>query len=51
MELEDVIEVRVARYLLVSSTLRQIEVCELLVETESGKYGQIGEQKWEAGFS
>jgi hypothetical protein len=28
-----VIEVRVARYLLVSSTLRKIEVRELLVET------------------
>ena len=32
IELEDVIEVRVARYLLVSSTLRKIKVGELLVE-------------------
>ena len=43
MELKDVIDVRVARYLLVSSTLRKIKVGELLVETESAKYDQIGE--------
>ena len=43
-----VIEVRVARYLLVSSTLRKIGVGELLVETESAKYGRIGEQRCQA---
>ena len=43
IEREDVIEVTIARYLLVSSTLRKIKVGELLVETESAKYDQIGE--------
>ena len=38
----------VARYLLVSSTLRKIKVGELLVETESAKYGRIGEQRCQA---
>jgi len=58
MELKDVIDVRVARYLLVvaryllvSSTLRKIKVGELLVETESAKYDQIGEQRCQGGLS
>ena len=48
IELKDVIEVTVARYLLVSSTIRKIEIGELLVETESAKYGRIGEQRCQA---
>jgi len=43
MEREDVIEARVSRYLLLANTLKKIEVSELLVETESAKYDQIGE--------
>ena len=36
-----VIEVRVARYLLVSITLRKVEIGELLVETEKVKFWEI----------
>ena len=43
-----VIEVRVARYLLVFITLRKVEIGELLVETESAKYSQIGERRCQA---
>ena len=41
IEREDVIEVTIARYLLVSITLRKVEIGELLVETEKVKFWEI----------